>query len=334
MLATSLLLTASLYAADPIPAPHTAEPTAADIRAAVGRSLPFLEKSSADWRADRKCVTCHQVPFTVWALTEAKGRGFLVDAGKLDDLTGWAFHFCTTDKNKEEKTGGFHLTSAFMILSQGGAARADALEAYPLFETLFAKRQKADGSWREGRQIRIDGAAREADEVDTMWTVLAIRDLERLGDRLPAETRAGLAKERERALAFLAGAKPGRRLDWLALRVLVEREYGDPDRARDLLQELRDQQNPDGGWGYVRGGTSYPHTTGECLYALGTAGLTGTDPTVRRAWKYVLAGQRPNGSWPAYSREGFNARPERLDGPSIHWGSAWATLGLLKTLPR
>src|SRR5436309_7069028 len=99
-----------------IPTAPAADPAPRDVRAAVEKSLSFLEKSSAAWRADRKCVTCHQVPFTIWALTDAKARGIAVDAGKLDDLTKWAFGFCTTDENKGEKTGGFHLTMVDMVL--------------------------------------------------------------------------------------------------------------------------------------------------------------------------------------------------------------------------
>jgi hypothetical protein len=327
------LVLAALPSAEPAPQPRAAEVSAAEVRRAVERGLPFLEKSSAAWRSERKCVTCHQVPFGVWALTEGKARGFAVDAARLDDLTAWAFDFCATDQNKGEKTGGFHLTSAFMVLSQTGAARDDALKVYPLFETFFARRQKPDGSWREGRQIRIQGAQREADEVDTMWTLLAIRSLERLGDKLPAETRTGLAAERDKGLAFLKDAKPGRRPDWLALRVLVAKEYGTPERATELLRELVALQNADGGWGYVRDGESYAHTTGECLHCLGVMGLGEADPAVRKAWKYLVRTQQPAGWWHAPSRETFSTAPNKVHDPSVHWGTAWVTIGLLQTLP-
>jgi hypothetical protein len=326
-----LLLAAALPAADPAPAPRAA-PTAVEVRAAAAKALGYLEASSAAWRAERKCVTCHQVPFTVWALNEAKARGLAVDAGKLDELTGWAFNFCATDENKGEKTGGFHLTSAFMILSQAGTPpRADALKTYPFFETLFAKRQKADGFWREGRQVNLPAAVREADEVDTMWTLLAVRELEQLGDRLPADTRTGLAAERDKGLAFLKGATAGRRVDWLALRGLVARAYGTPAEADALAAELRGEQNADGGWGYVRGGSSYPHATGEALYALGAGG---GDPAVRRAWSYLLRTQRPDGSWECRTRQFFATEPGKTNDVTTHWGTGWAAIGLLRTLPR
>jgi hypothetical protein len=335
MYSATLLLAAALPAAEPAPAPKSAEVTVAEVRRAVERGLPYVEKSSAAWRSERKCVTCHQVPFTVWALTEAKARGFAVDAAKLDDLTAWSFNFCATDKNKDALTGGFHLTSVFMILSQtSGPVRDDALKTYPLFESFFAKRQKPDGSWREGRQIRLQGAPREADDVDTMWTLLAMKNLERLGDKLPADTRKALAAERDKGLAFLKTARPGQRIDWLALRVLVAKEYETPDRAKELLRELIDQQNPDGGWGYVRGGSSYPHTTGECLYCLGQMGYGEKNRVVQKAWKYLVRDQQPDGWWECRSRETYSTKPDRIHDPSIHWGTAWATLGLMHTLPK
>lgn len=335
MYTVPLLLATSLPAAEVAPPPKPAEVTATEVRAAVERSLPFLEKSSSAWRSERKCVTCHQVPFAVWALTEGKERGFDVDAKKLDDLTAWSFDFCATNDNKGEKTGGFHLTSVFMILSQNGTAtREDAVKVYELFEMFFAKRQKPDGSWREGRQIRINGAQREADEVDTMWTLLAIKSLERLGDKLPADTRKGLTAERDKGLAFLKDAKPGKRIDWLALRVLVAKEYETAERAKELLRELLELQNTDGGWGYVRTGDSYAHTTGEVLYCLGLMGLGEKDAGVKKAWKYLVRDQQQDGWWDCKTRELFSTKPDTVRNTSVHWGTAWATIGLMQTLPK
>ncbi|HEX3147293.1 MAG TPA: hypothetical protein VHR66_04375 [Gemmataceae bacterium] len=328
MLAIPFLLAAALPAAD-------SQPSVKDVRATVDKSLPFLEKSSATWRTEKKCVTCHQVPFTLWALNDAKARGFNVDAAKLDDITKWAIDFCATNENNGKKTGGFHLTSVDLILSQAAMPpREDALKVYPLFESLFATRQKADGSWREGNQVKIANAEREADEVDTMWTLLALKSLELLGDKIPSDTRKGLTAERDKALAFLKDAKPGKRVDWLALRMLVAKEYESSERAVELQKELQKEQNADGGWGYVRGGASYPHTTGECLYALGTMGQTGDDAGVKRAWKFLIDGQQPDGSWKALSRQSFSTNPGKITPISIHWGTAWATLGLMKTLPK
>lgn len=335
MYTVPLLLAAAIPSAELAPQPRPAEVTAADVRRTVERSLPFLEKNSAAWRSERKCVTCHQVPFAVWALTEGKARGFAIDAAKVDNLTAWAFDWCATDAPKGEKTGGHHLTSVFMILSQSGvSAPDDAVKVYPLFESFFAKRQKPDGSWREGRQIRIQDAQREADDCDTMWTLLAIKSLERLGDKLSADTRKGLATERDKGLTFLKTAKPGKRIDWLALRVLIAKEYETPEQAKELLRELLAEQNADGGWGYVRGGASYVHVTGEVLYCLGVMGMGESDPAVRKAWKHLVRAQQPDGWWHAPTRETFSTKPDLVRDTSIHWATAWASIGLMQTLPK
>lgn len=335
MFTLPLLVAAVAPGVDVAPAPRAAEASPAEVRAAAGKALAFLEASSAAWRADKKCVTCHQVPFTIWALTEARGRGFAVDAKKLDDLTAWAFDFCATNEYEGKKTGGFHLTSVFLVLSQQGTPpRADALKTYPFFETLFAQRQLASGAWREGNQVKLPGAEREADEVDTMWTLLALRELERHDAALPPDTLRGLAAEREKARAFLNDAKAGRRTDWLALRALVAHDHGPVPRPAAALVELRALQNADGGWGYVRGGESDPHTTGECLYALTALGAPADDPAVRRALVYLLRTQRADGSWESRSRQAFATRPDKVNEVTSHWGSGWATIGLLRTLPR
>jgi hypothetical protein len=275
------------------------------------------------------------MPFTIWSQTEARTRGFAVDARKANDLAAWSFNFCATNEDKGQKTGGFHLTTVDMILSQSGAAPSEeTLKAYVLFETLFAKRQRPDGSWREGNQILVAGAQREADEVDTMWTLLAIRELEKLGDKLPGETRKGLTVERDKALGFLKDAKAGQRIDWLALRAMIARVYGKSKEAAAWINELRLAQNADGGWGFVRGGTSYPQVTGECLLCLGSAGFNGDDLSVLRAWKYLVGTQQNDGTWWALSRKNFNTKPDKSNDVTFHWGSGMATIGLLKTLPK
>jgi hypothetical protein len=330
-----VFLVSAVPSIETAPAPRSFGPTVQNVRAAVAKSLTHLEQSSAAWRTERKCVSCHQVPFTIWAQSEARARGFAVDAAKSADLADWSFHFCTTNEDKGQKTGGFHLTMVDMVLAQTAVSPKDStLKAYALFETLFAKRQREDGSWREGNQILVTGGQREADEVDTMWTLLAIREMEKLGDKLPSGTRKGLATERAKGLAFLKNAKPGRRIDWLALRILIAREHGTTEETASFVKQLRGEQNPDGGWGFVRGGPSYPQVTGECLYSLGSLGLGGDDLTVRRAWKYLVATQQNDGTWWALSRKMFNTKPDKANDVTFHWGSGMATIGLLQTLPK
>src|SRR5688500_9122841 len=98
-------------------APPQAPPTPADARKAAERSLSFLMKSSTAWRDQRKCVTCHQIPFALWPAYEAKARGVAVDQKAVDGLASWSLDFCATNKHKGELTGGFLSTMVKMILA-------------------------------------------------------------------------------------------------------------------------------------------------------------------------------------------------------------------------
>jgi Prenyltransferase and squalene oxidase repeat len=330
----SLCFAAMTVAAAPAPV-EVSSPTEAQVREAVGKSLPFLSQSSAAWRDNKKCVSCHQIPFTLWSLHEARRRGFAVDAAKLDDLTDWSFDFCATNKYKEEFTGGFHLTMVFLILAHESAPKSKkTLEAEAVFEPIIARRQAPDGSWKEGNQISVKGAEREAKDVDTLWTVLALGSLEGQGAALPQKTRQSAAAMRVRALAWLKDAKSATRADWQALRLLVERRFGKAEREKEGLDRLLAMQNKDGGWPFVQGDESTPHTTGEVLYVLSHLGVGADHAAVRRACKYLLDSQEMDGSWKAYSRSGFVPdNPKKVYAISNHWGSGWATIGLLETLP-
>src|SRR3954451_10446731 len=71
---------------------------APDLRGAVQLAVLFLEEDGLAWKQDRKCASCHHTPMTLWALNEAKKRGYSVNAEPLADLTAWA-----VDKNDPAK---------------------------------------------------------------------------------------------------------------------------------------------------------------------------------------------------------------------------------------
>src|SRR5690349_12929673 len=71
--------------ADP---PHAATASSPG-RKAAERGLEFLQKDAAKWRKERECSTCHHGVMTVWALCEAKDRGYDVAADRLADAVKW-----------------------------------------------------------------------------------------------------------------------------------------------------------------------------------------------------------------------------------------------------
>lgn len=331
-----LLLLSSVLAADPVPTAD-ASPSPDQVRKAVERSLPFLEKSSLDWREEKKCVTCHQVPFALWPLHEARARGLTVDAAKLDDLTAWSLDFCMTNKNKDQFTGGFLSTLGKLTLALESAPKSQkTTDAYAFFEPIIARYQRDDGSWKEGNFIGVKGAEREGIEVDTMWTILGLNALEKqAGTALPEANRTSLGKNRAKALVWLKDAQPATRTDWLALRMLVEEQSGAAKEAARWRQALLERQNKDGGWPFVKDGASHPLVTGECLYLLSAAGVKADDPHVRRACQFLVEAQQEDGSWKTNSRAALgDGNADKYNKVTTHWGTGWAAVGLLRTLPR
>jgi hypothetical protein len=55
------------------PDKETAQP---ELRQVVQRSTQFLEKEGAAWMKKQQCAACHHIPVMVWALSEARNRGY------------------------------------------------------------------------------------------------------------------------------------------------------------------------------------------------------------------------------------------------------------------
>src|SRR5205809_5776188 len=76
-------------AAPPVSTVPTEAPvTVSQVRKAVERAVPFLEKEGVAWLNERKCIACHHGAWMVWGLTEARRAGFSFDERKLDALAG------------------------------------------------------------------------------------------------------------------------------------------------------------------------------------------------------------------------------------------------------
>jgi hypothetical protein len=234
--------------------------------------------------------------------------------------------------------GGGPDTLAQLLLAgaprPGDRARAGAgAESFAAIRSLLLEWQEPEGHWEAGGQMpNMRRSKAENDEVTTMWSVLALADPEGTGD--PA------ARAQQKALAWLKGGgrAPGVSTEWLLLRMLIERRFSGPGRSAERLATLLDEQRPDGGWGWLRkAGRSDALATGQVLYALGVAGRDGEDPSVQRAWGYLLAAQAEDGSWAvptaAVSVSTAPARVVRTDAVYTYWGTAWAAIGLLRTLP-
>src|SRR5438477_9795104 len=83
-------------------------PSDEQVRVAVERSLPFVQAEGERWITEKKCVTCHQVPFMVWALNAAAERGVELDQQKRNECSSWAVDWKNMATKEDLETGEPH----------------------------------------------------------------------------------------------------------------------------------------------------------------------------------------------------------------------------------
>jgi hypothetical protein len=121
------------------------------------------------------------------------------------------------------------------------------------------------------------------------------------------------------------------------MRLLVQQRLGKPaGEIRPLLESLLGRQNADGGWSQSKTMMSDAFATGLALYVLSGQKGEGVEKAVRRAQAFLAGTQRPDGSWPMASRAAEPTGPGPAGDlrPIRFFGSAWATIGLVRSSPR
>ena len=107
-----------------------------------------------------------------------------------------------------------------------------------------------------------------------------------------------------------------------------------PNEVQVGIDGILGWQNQDGGWGQEPDLASDAYATGQALYFLSLAGVKNDHEKLRRAQAFLVATQKEDGSWPMTSRAHPGAKPFTNPVPITYFGSAWATMGLLRTLPK
>ena len=316
------------------------------IRQAVENSLPFLEKAGLEWET-KKCVSCHHGPWMMWSGYEAKQRGFVVNEESLEQvragsLKAYSSHPKLQPTNRDVLN---HLSINVIYLTFGMGAKGEPdAETAKFFDKAAAhliEQQKEDGSWKvilkkfDGRPVPASTTTPpeltttflmapliDNDDVTTLWALLALNYREPAGI-----SKEVLAKSNEKGLKFLSDNPPSDTLQSLVLRIMLNKRLGKADDVQTLVKQLLALQQDDGGWCQTKKLRSDALGTGQALVALTSAGVTTESPAVVKARGFLIKSQKPDGSWDVMSRA-YQA-PEF----SSYMGTAWATLGLVRTLP-
>lgn len=331
-----------------------------DVRGTVARALPFLETKGVAWIAERGCVSCHQTAFLVWTHNEARRRGFAVNTDKLDAWNAWAVLNVITAAQNGTRQGAETLSQILLgrdpesWLVREPTKGTRSVEPYENVVNDLLAAQTPDGNWTAA------GQSRNPPDVPTGWALVALARRERAAvnadaasdlARLIKSNSESAAKSRAKALTWLERTAKDQSKDLteqLVVRLLVQSTLPDRGAADDRLRDLLARQNGDGGWAVdpKLGRGSDAFATGMALYAIASttpvekgASLrpAAHDEAIARAEAYLRRSQGPDGSWKA-STASFHPltgkpRDARTDEVYTYWGTAWATIGLLHTLP-
>jgi len=329
MTSLTLALAALTLNADPggPPAPAVFPVDPPGVRQAVERSLVYLEKHKLAFG----CVSCHDGAWMIWSHHEAEKRGFAINRQSLDLLRTKAikdygghpeFKPTGMDKGHDLSINTMYLTVA---LGSSPTPDTEAATLLDKFAAYLLKKQTAAGNWQVHPNGKVAPGPPLDDQHDTttMWALLALNSRTYTG-ALKEDVEKGTAK----ALKWLKESPASDSLQSGMLRVLLAKRLGTAEELQAAVKELRDRQNPDGA--KVR--PSDALGTGQALLALTTAGATAGDPTIGKAWAFLLRNQKPDGSWYVLTRQGHETDRKNFRAASYQ-GTAWAVIGLIRSLP-
>lgn len=345
-LATALLglCAASVRADDPPkpPAPPAAKPSApptkppseSELRATITKGLGFLAKEGEAWMTTKDCNGCHHMPEMLWSHREAKLRGFDVDQEKFDEWLAWA------DEHSKDKKPGLEMLALMKLAMPGKPS--------PELTKIILADQKPDGSWKPAGQFAdmqkhgVPDAQANATRLFLLALAPAQSAQSTSADAQSAQAEADAA--RTKAAAFLAKKDAPTSTESLVFRTLYARSIGKPEDADALRTDILKQQRGDGGWSSSIGeNMSDPLATGQVLYALhASAADPRTAEAIARAQHWLLKTQRDDGSWPidiTHISKMDRSAPAKAksfkDATMIYtyFGSGWATIGLLQSVP-
>ncbi len=316
----------------PVPAGPPAPPPE-QVRAAIARSLPLLEKGAAGYVEQRQCFSCHNQALPLLALTAARARGFAVDDSELRRQARFTADSLARNRagyRKGRGQGGQADTAGYALLAlDAGGWKPDETTAAVV---EFLLRRDSDAGYWKAVSRRPP-----SEQSPFTTTYLAVRGLRKYAT---AEQRRRADGRIARALRWLRSAS-GRDTEDRVFRLRALRHAGATDaEVRAAAGELARLQRKDGGWGQVEGLPSDAYATGSALAALHEAGGLGTgSPSYQRGIRFLLDSQLKDGSWKVRSRSrpfqkyletGF---PHGKDQFISIAASSWATLALALSCP-
>jgi hypothetical protein len=305
---------------------------------AVEHALTFIEKDAVKWRKERTCSSCHHGTMTVWALSEAKAQGYPIASETLADMTKWTKErLKDIDKPRDTRPGWSMVSTPAVYLATMSLTtpKQDALSAAELKQIAghLVRHQETNGSWAwsAAPPKNAPPPVFESDEVVTLMATMALNPHVPADPKEKSEARDG----RQKGLEWLEKTKQSDSTQAIALRLFSDVQAGKkPKELQEGIDRLLACQNKDGGWGQVKDLPSDAYATGQSLYFLNLAGVTKDKPEIKRGVAFLIANQKEDGSWPMKPRAHPGEKPMTNPVPITYFGSAWAALGLVRTVAK
>ncbi|NNE00500.1 MAG: terpene cyclase/mutase family protein [Pirellulaceae bacterium] len=302
-----------------------AEPgsVATDVQAAVERAVPYLKAEGQTWMDKRGCVSCHQVPFMIWSLTSANEHGFDVSREELDQWQSWSTDVVNFVKPEQKENVDVEKTLTSNIDTMTSLMMAmDPFDGQRQWTETFADaliaNQEESGTWKPCGQLPLQKRpSEETTRVTTIWALLALQNQ---GSTWPKQTSA---------LEKIDAGGEAKSTEWWASRLLLALARNERNVVSRLRNTLLEQQNGDGGWGWIVGEASDALGTGLALYALKRCDdMPAITTASKRATKFLISTQKDDGSWTVNgTKRATKAKPTPT---ANYWGTAWAVIALLQ----
>jgi hypothetical protein len=293
------------------------------------RAVAYLTHEVPRWFRENECYSCHNNGDAARALYVASRRAHPIPAKALVDTSDWLGRPRQWDNNKGDKT----FADKGLARIQFAAALVEALDAGALKDrealtqaaALVAGGQTKDGSWQVDAAGNIGTPATYG---GCLATTMARRTLERAD---PTRYRDAIAKADRWLRTFPVATVLDAAAILLALPSPAPRGPGLGDEVVTQRQKcvavVRKGQSKEGGWGPYVNSPSEPFDTAVVLLALaGRDDIPDGKAMLRRGRAFLLATQRPDGSWDATTRPaGGHSYAQHMS------TTGWATLALLAT---
>ncbi len=310
-----------------------AGPSVDEIRAAIRKSIPLLEAGGRKSADQRKCFTCHNQAVPVFALAEAKRRGFAVDESNLKrQVDHTAAHLSRgREKYREGRGQGGKVLTAGYALWTLNAAHYKPDETTEAVVEFLLQYQRQDDHWTHpGNRPPSSGSG-------FTTTYVALRGLSKFGT---TAQQAHIEARTDAVRDWILNTKPDDTEDRVFQLRAMSLLKADRMRIQSAAEELVKLQHKDGSWSQTAEMTGDVYATATALVALFESGYVANDSAAaQRAVRFLVESQKPDGSWHVVTRaEPFqtyyeSGYPHCEDQFISITAAGWATLALLQTLP-